>query len=92
MHPACEEAEASCKWCGTRLPAEAEWKEADYTERRGNPHCDSVEDQDHTYPTGISPAGAAWLKYCDSNIASRFSHRLDRGIGPSLVELTKRVF
>ena len=74
-----------------QLPTEAEWKETDYTERRVNPHSDFGENQESPYPTGNSPAGAAWLKYCGSNIASSFSHLLDPDIGPSLVGFRKRV-
>jgi sulfatase modifying factor 1 len=64
VHVTYAEAEAYCQWAGKRLPNDAEWVEAAYTERRHVPSPPFLRGKTYPYPTGDSPQGAHCLDDC----------------------------
>ena len=58
VHVTYPEAAAYCQWSGKRLPKDAEWGLAAYTELRTSPPAGFVNGRTYAYPTGDSPQGA----------------------------------
>ncbi len=84
VHVTYEEAQAFCRWAGGRLPSDAEWLQAAYTEMRLAPPPPFVNGRRYTYPSGDSPRGAQCLADCGPEAERRaVRHRatLHRGHG-----------
>jgi formylglycine-generating enzyme len=89
VHVNYPEAAAYCSWAGKRLPTDAEWGEAAYTERRAQPTDGFITGRTYRYPTGDSPQGANCLGDCGS--IKTVSHAVtSRGKGHAEVATTRR--
>lgn len=58
VHLNWHEARQYCQWAGKRLPKDAEWMRAAYTETRAQPGNGFQQGKRYPYPTGDSPEGA----------------------------------
>jgi formylglycine-generating enzyme len=88
VHVTFDEAAQYCSWAGKRLPTDAEWIAAAYTEQRLDPPKPFLQGKTYLYPTGDTPSGANCLKDCGSTPAIDYSSVLTRGVGPARVGTT----
>lgn len=89
VHVTYDEAAAFCKWAGKRLPRDAEWGEAAYTERRVNPPSGFVTGKTYPYPTGEQPGGANCLGDC-GEVETVATAMTSRGRGHALTGSTRQ--
>jgi formylglycine-generating enzyme required for sulfatase activity len=68
VHLTWHEARDFCRWAGGRLPTDAEWVSAAYTEQRERPTPPFVHGRTYVYPSGDSPRGAQCRSDCGGDV------------------------
>lgn len=90
VHVTFQEASAYCAFREKRLPTNAEWQRAAYTEFRNTPPAPFETGRTYPYPTGESPVGANCLEDCGPTPAIDHREKLLRGVGHAPVGRTKQ--
>ena len=88
VHLTFDEASQYCQWRGARLPTDAEWMQAAYTESRTQPSAPFQTGVTYPYPTGETPIGTNCLDGCGNVSHLGYADRLMRGSGPVRVGST----
>lgn len=89
VHVTYHEAHAYCAWAGKRLPTDAQWREAAYTERRAQPTDGLERGRTYRYPTGNDPRGANCLGDC-GEVRTVAHAQTSRGRGHAEAGVTRR--
>lgn len=88
VHLTFDEAQQACRFFGKRLPTDAEWVSAAYTEQRPMPPTPFQAGWQYRWPNGDSPKASHCLSGCGGYPGLAPQGVLDRGVGHVAVDRT----
>ena len=88
VHLTFDEAQQACRFFGKRLPTDAEWVSAAYTEQRPKPPSPFQTGRQYRWPNGDSPKVSHCLSGCGGYAGLAPEGVLDRGVGHVAVDRT----
>jgi formylglycine-generating enzyme required for sulfatase activity len=88
VHLTFDEAQQACQAWGKRLPTDAEWVAAAYTEQRTAPPAPFEKGRTYRWPNGVSARASHCLSGCGNYSGLAPAGVLDRGLGPVAVGQT----